>query len=475
MNRLMLWDRRSLARVAVMFFAFFVIAILLPDAAMADPGAAAAAAAGALAGAPALGALATYTMQQLRERRDTIAKQMKEMHEKTPEGDWKKPDVSTKWDTLSNEVEDLDGHIRRRQQLLNAAAERQFDDLTGSAARVNVDKAVKMSAGRAAFNKLLRQGERALSQEEWISIRNSSPGGDPLGTVTGADGGYTVQTDVVQRIADALRQFGDMRSVAEVIQTAQGNPMSFPTSDGRSEEGELVAENQSASEENPSFGTIALNTYKFSSKVVSVPIELLQDSAVDIEAFIVNRLTQRLARATNRKFTLGTGSGEPKGIVTAATLAVTTDGAGSQTGCTYSELIDLVHAVDPAYRALGRARFMMNDDSLKVIRKIKDTTNRPIFIPGYDGALLGQVQPDRVLGYPIATNQFIAKMAAGATSILFGDFSFYKVRDVMNFTLFRFTDSAYAKKGQVGFLAWMRAGGTFVDVGGAVQYLRNAA
>jgi predicted phage gp36 major capsid-like protein len=41
--------------------------------------------------------------------------------------------------------------------------------------------------------------------------------------------------------------------------------------------------------------------------------------------------------------------------------------------------------------------------------------------------------------------------------------------------MFRFTDSAYTKLGQVGFLAWMRSGGNFIDVGGAVKLFVNAA
>jgi len=59
-------------------------------------------------------------------------------------------------------------------------------------------------------------------------------------------------------------------------------------------------------------------------------------------------------------------------------------------------------------------------------------------------------------------------------SILFGDYSKYIIRDVMAATLFRFTDSAYAKLGQVGFLMWMRSGGNLVDTA-AVKYYQNSA
>ncbi len=147
------------------------------------------------------------------------------------------------------------------------------------------------------------------------------------------------------------------------------------------------------------------------------------------------------------------------------------------TAITYASIIDLIHSVDPAYRAIGNCRFMMNDASVKVIRKIVDGSSRPIFVPGYDntsGALANSA-PDTLCGYPITINQDVAVMAASAKSVAFGDFSYYYIRDAMEISMFRFTDSAYTKLGQVGFLAWMRSGGNLIDVGGAVKLFINAA
>lgn len=140
----------------------------------------------------------------------------------------------------------------------------------------------------------------------------------------------------------------------------------------------------------------------------------------------------------------------------------------------YTSLIELVHSIDPAYRNLNNCSFVMNDSSVKKLRQILDTQGRPIFVPGYDVSNLGTA-PDRLLGYPVVVNQDVASMAASAKSIAFGDLSFYKIRDVMDISMFRFTDSAYTKLGQVGFLAWMRTGGNLVDVGGAVKLFVNAA
>jgi len=106
-----------------------------------------------------------------------------------------------------------------------------------------------------------------------------------------------------------------------------------------------------------------------------------------------------------------------------------------------------------------------------------DGNSRPIFLPGYESLVPGKPggMPDTLLGDPIQINQDVATMAANAKSILYGDFSFYVIRDALDIQMFRFTDSAYAKNGQVGFLAFLRSGGNFVDVGGAVKYYANSA
>ena len=315
------------------------------------------------------------------------------------------------------------------------------------------------------FDKWCRGGDNALSSDEWKAVRNT------MSTTTDSEGGYTVPETTAGRILDALKAYGGMRAAADIIRTAGGEAMNFPTSDGTSEEGEIVGENASASDADITFGTKGLPVYKYSSKVVTVPWELLQDSSADIEGFVRNRLQQRLGRITNKHFTVGTGSSQPNGLFTAASIGKT--GAVSATAAiTYDDLIDLEHSVDPAYR--GNGKWMFHDDFLKLVRKVKDGDGRPIFVPGYEQGNPGGA-PDRLLNRDIVINQHVAAPAASAVSAAFGDFSYYKIRDVMAVTLFRFTDSAYTKKGQVGFLAWMRSGGNLVDVGGAVKTFKHGA
>lgn len=404
------------------------------------------------------------SIQGLRERRTALATNLHTLLDKNPGDKWN-AELQNQYDAAMAEIETIDGEAKRIQNVLDAIADNaQVDGIRNVVERKAHDD--KQPAHLVAFNKLMREGERALTVDDWSTLRNTMSVG------TAAQGGYTVPTEVATAVADALKAYGGMRAVAEVFRTSTGSDINFPTSDGTSETGELIGENTTATAADPSFGVVSLKTYKFSSKIVAVPFELLQDTSIDMEAFIRGRLVQRLGRITNTYFTTGTGTAQPNGIVTAAA-----SGKVGTTGQTltviFDDLVDLVHSVDPAYRALGNCKFMMNDASLKIIRKLKDSAGRPIFLPGYDG--LGKAMPDTILGYPVQINQDVAVMAANAKSILFGDFTFYKIRDAMDMQMFRFDDSAYIKLGQIGFLAWMRSGGNFVDVGGAVKYYANSA
>ena len=394
----------------------------------------------------------------MRERRNALVQEAKNLNAQHT-GSWP-ADVAAKYDALVGEIGQIDDNILRQQKILDLEAENKFGDFLKQAG--GQESEVKASQ----HSRFLRNGFGGLSADETRAVRNTmSVGG------AGSEGGYTVQTEVVKQVLNALKAFGGMRQVAQIIQTEQGNPMNYPTSDGTSEVGEIVNENTAASALDASFGTLPLNVYKYSSKVITVPFELLQDSAIDVEGFVNDRIVTRLGRIQNAHFTTGTGTGQPNGIVTAANTGKT--GTTGQTlAVIYDDLVDLQHSVDPAYRANGK--FMMHDSTVKAIRKLKDSNGRPLWVPDFDGGITAGMGGS-LLGAQVVINQQMPVMAANAKSILFGDFSYYKIRDVMAMSLFRFTDSVYTTKGQVGFLAWCRSGGNLIDVGGAAKAYANSA
>ncbi|OIO03162.1 MAG: capsid protein [Desulfovibrionaceae bacterium CG1_02_65_16] len=396
------------------------------------------------------------SVQELREKRTAKAREYRNILDKNP--GVLTTEETTKLDALAKDIDDLEATIARHEQAMELESERQVQD---AATQLAKDKPGNTLA--KVFDKWVRGGDNALSAEDWNTVRAT------MSTGTGSEGGYTVPTETAKTLIDALKKFGGMRQAATVISTSAGHEMQWPTSDGTSEEGEIVGENEEATAADPTFGTKSLVVYKFSSKVVAIPIELLQDSSIDLESFIRLRLAQRLGRITNKKFTIGTGSGEPTGIVTAVGVGKT-GASGLDDSVDYDSLVDLIHSVDPAYREMGNCRFMFHDLTLRDIKKLKDEQGRPLYLPSIDVK-----DPATINGYGYTINQQIAQMAANAKSILFGDFSHYIIRDAMQILYYRFTDSAYAKKGQVGFLCFLRSGGNFMDVGGAVKAFKNAA
>lgn len=404
------------------------------------------------------------SIQALREQRAATAKALNDLVNKP---DWDDATDTPIYDKGMAELDAIDARMKRIEEANERiAAETRTMEVVAAAEKRGRDS---RDEGLTLYARWLKGGDKALNEADWQHIRNT------MSTTTGSEGGFTVDSQVANSVLDAMKAFGGMRAVSTVIATAGVGAMSFPTSNGTAEVGEIIAENQTATDADVTFGTISLPVYKYSSKVVTVPFELLQDSSVDIEAFVRNRLVERIGRITNQHFTTGTGTGQPNGVVTAATVGVTAANSTSQvTAVTYDSLVELQHSVDPAYRAQGRVAWMFNDNTLMKIRQVKDESKKPIFVPGYDQGN-PQGAPDRLLGAPIVINQNVPNMAQSARSILFGDFSSYYIRDVMALEMFRFTDSAFTKKGQVGFLAWMRSGGNLIDVGGAVKVFVNAA
>lgn len=306
----------------------------------------------------------------------------------------------------------------------------------------------------AVFRDFLRYGAGNLSPERRTILRG---GFDPevraQGVGTDSAGGYTVPEGFWNRLQETLLAYGGIMGNVNLITTATGNDLPWPTNDDTGNKGAILAENTQISEQDLTFGVTSLGAYKYTSKLVRISLELLQDSALDVEGIVTRKLGERLSRIYNEHFTTGSGSGQPDGIATSPTTGVT---AASATVWTHDELIELVHTVDPAYRA--GSKWMFGDSNAEAFRKIVDGNGNKAWQPG-----LVQGQPDRLLGYDYVVNQDMPAPTTGNVSVLFGDFrSGYVVRQVKGVQLVRF-DEKYMDYFQIGFTAFGRVDGTKDD------------
>ena len=426
-------------------------------------------------------------IKALRDQRAAKATEARNLLDTNTGEKWNKA-VEAKVDAIYAEIDTIDAQIERAEKQAKidgdqAAADAGVTTLAGiyhagreaaerARAHLSPEQREQQDRYSGAFRNFILHGVSGMTREDADALRAGSVQAAQSGQQgNGAAGGYLVPTGWGGQLLEALAAFGGMRNVATVVSTSGGHPLPWPTVDETAVEGEIVAENQPASGADFSFGLTQINAYKFSSKIVAIPFELLQDQGpgIDIESFTRRALALRIARITNRKFTVGSGVGEPQGLVTIA--AVGKAGAtGQATIVLTDDLIDLEHSIDPAYRSMPGVGWMFHDTTLRVLKKMKDSQNRPLWLPGFDTK-----EPDTFLQYRYTINQHMPVMAASAKSILFGDLSQYMIRDVMAVTLFRFDDSAYVSRGQIGFLAWSRHDGRLISAGQPVKAYQNSA
>lgn len=414
------------------------------------------------------------SIQALRERRDAIAKNINTLMENHTGDKWG-AEQQKSYDEGMADLDRVNAEIKRHEtymaRLGEEAAAGRPEGLLNAATRTPGAHSEESRALRA----YLTGGYSAMDQEDVqrVRARRSPDIQAAMSTTNPAEGGYTVAQEYYRQLTEAMRAYGGLHDLATVIQTSSGADMNFPTADATAEEGEIVGQNAQVGKQDTTFGNTVLKVFKYSSKSIAVPFELIQDSMFDIELYIRGLLAMRLGRITSKHYVIGDGVAQPNGLITASPVGKA-GAAGQITSVLYDDLVDLEHSVDPIYRSNPKAGWLMHDQTIKAVRKIKDTTGRPIFVPGYEQGNPGGA-PDRLLNRPLNVDQAMPQMAANAKSIAFGDFSKYMIREVMDLTLFRMADSKYIEMGQIGFVAFNRQGGNLIDAGGAVKTFQNPA
>jgi HK97 family phage major capsid protein len=282
---------------------------------------------------------------------------------------------------------------------------------------------------------------------------------------TGAAGGFLVPAGFLSKITERLKAFGGIAGEAERIDTGSGNPLPWPTNDDTANEGEIVAENAvPVGGADLVFGQKTLGAYKYTSEGVGgeplkVSFELAQDSAFNLEEFVNRKLAERIGRKQARDWAVGTGTGQPLGLLTGGTSSVII--ANNTAGMTYPNIISAIHAIDVEYRD-GECVWVMNDAVMALIENLVDTTGRPLLQMSTDGIAGSGVMTIR--GYRVVIdNSLPATFGVAGKTIIFGNIKkSYVIRSVKEVTMLVFREM-YARNGQIGYMAWARADGTVQD------------
>lgn len=310
---------------------------------------------------------------------------------------------------------------------------------------------------RHGFDALNAEQRRVLSSMKEQRVQS-------VGTTTA--GGYTVPEGFANRIIEKMKYISALLNWANILSTDTGATIPFPINDDTSNTGELIGENAdlSSSTADLVFSVYNLSAYKFSSKMIKVSSELLQDNGVNLEAYLAKKLAERVARITNSYFTTGTGSSQPQGCMIGSTRGTVT---ASTSTWTVAEMIAFQDSLDIAYQNSPKTAWAMHQNILSELKQVSIGTNynSQLWVPSFrDGA------PDTILGKPYFVNQAMSSTSATGDKIMaYGDWNNFTIRRVNDFSLRRLTER-YAEFDQVAFFGLARMD-SFVEDSTAIKYL----
>jgi HK97 family phage major capsid protein len=363
--------------------------------------------------------------------------------------------------------EELEGQLKAAQKTQELRSRTAAYIAPNASAAVHVGAHKPDDTLERAFEHYLRTGRENADLQE---LRAQSVGTDSAG-------GFTVPETMLQKITERLKAFGGVANVVDTITTATGEKITWPTLDDTANSGVIAAEGTAPASGGADlvFGEKTLGAFKYvapgaSQLPLRVSLELLQDSAFDIQGLVTRKLGERIARKQAVDWVNGAGTTAPFGIATGTAVAANTfDNAAP----TYADLLNAVHQVYPAYR--DAAVWTFNDYTLSLIEGVLDSNGRPLLNAANDGINVGRSN-QTLLGYPIVVDQAWANYADAGTNKwgAFGDLrAGYIIRRVRDVTLI-VNPYSRANEGQVEFTMWARADGTVQDAN-AFRVLQNEA
>lgn len=280
-----------------------------------------------------------------------------------------------------------------------------------------------------------------------------------LNVGTGAEGGFSVPTDLFQQLILKKVQANVVRGLCRNIVTA--HPENFAVQNGRATAA-WTLEEAAVTAVKPTIAQVSVSAFKATSLVL-VSEEIMQDSSFDVASYVIGELGYAFGLLEENAFLTGTGSGQPTGLVAASTAGITT---ASPTAITADEVISQFHQLKPQYR--GGASWLMHDSTALSIRLLKASgTGQYLWQPG-----LASDKADVILGRPVYYSVGMPAIASTNRSIIFGDFSNYLVCDRMPFRIQRLNE-LYAATGQVGFRGVERVDGKMVNAEGMTALIQH--
>ncbi|WP_186422572.1 phage major capsid protein [Lacrimispora celerecrescens] len=386
-------------------------------------------------------------MKQILELREKRAKAWeaakKFLDEKRCEDGCLSTEDTATYEKMEADVVNLGKEIERLERQAAIDLELSKPTSTPITNKPNGNPSGEEKTGRAGME-YRREFWNAMRKKNYYDVNNA------LQIGTDSEGGYLVPDEFEQTLVQGLEEENVFRTLATIIQTSSGD-RKIPVVATKGEASWVDEEGQ-IPESDDSFGQVAIAAYKVAT-MIKVSDELLNDSVFNMEAYISNEFSRRIGAKEEEAFLVGDGKGKPTGIFNAtggASEGVTTATAN----ITFDDVMDLFYSVKSPYRK--KSTFVMNDSTVKALRKLKDNNGTYIWQPSVQAG-----QPDTVLNRPVVTSAYAPAIVAGGKVIAFGDFKYYWIADRQGRS-FKRLNELFAANGQIGFLGSQRVDGKLI-------------
>lgn len=381
---------------------------------------------------------------ELREKRAKAWEAAKAfLDAKSVDGAFVSGEDTATYEKMENEVMDLGKQIDRLERQAAIDAEMR----TATAAPItNIPKAG--ITGDEKTGRASAEYQRVF----WNSMRNkmSYDVQNALSIGSDSEGGYLVPDEYEKKLVEALEEEVFFRSLATVIRTSSGDrKIPIVTSKG---EAAWIDEGGQFPESDDSFGQTSIGAFKLAT-MIKVSDELLNDSVFSVEAYISKEFGRRIGTKEEEAFFIGDGKGKPIGIFN-TTGGADTGVTVASASVTFDDVMDLYYSLRAPYR--NKASWLLNDSTVKAIRKLKDGNGNYIWQPS-----VREGEPDKILNRPYRTSIYVPELVAGNRVMSFGDYSYYWIADRQGRS-FKRLNELFATTGQVGFLASERVDGKLI-------------
>ncbi len=346
------------------------------------------------------------------------------------------------------------------------------------------DYEIKRYAQHQAFGRYMRYGDRGLTGEHHAALKMVilTPnqlkafvfsGGELSALKTDMSeaidtlGGFMVPEDVRLDMIERLPGLTAIRPGADVSPTSSDVMTKVVVTGGGKRHvgnvrmtwvGDVPATGDAAT--NPTFG-LEKTPIHISLATLRIPRALLEDSAFPITNKCSEWVADEAALDEDEQFLIGNGIAKPQGILpgSANGLGLTEVNSGEADELTFSGAAGttgkginaLRYGVARQYR--NGAVWIMNDTTASVVSQMLDGTGRPLWQPS-----VIEGEPDRLLGYPVLTDEAMPDIAANAYPIIFGNRKGYQIADRVGMSVIR-DETTHSEEDIVKMVFRRRLGG----------------